>query len=93
VLEHVGHGPPDGSNDGGPCSEGDSPPHQQPPESTEVTPPLSESPHVPIDTGVFARLETSWQRANQPTRAKFLASILAEPIMLAYARRVIKQGS
>jgi ParB-like chromosome segregation protein Spo0J len=46
-----------------------------------------------FDKGVLDELEDSWKRANRPTREKFLAGALAEPPMLAVARRMIKQGS
>jgi ParB/RepB/Spo0J family partition protein len=47
----------------------------------------------PFDPHVLDNLDRSWQRANQATRQKFVASVLAEPNMLAFARRIIKQGS
>jgi len=46
-----------------------------------------------FDQAVLDELEDVWSRTNVATRQKFLAGVLAEPILLAVARRILKQGS
>jgi ParB/RepB/Spo0J family partition protein len=61
--------------------------------ATSVPPESAADQDESFDPGILDSLESHWQRANRPTRQKFLAGILAEPTMLAFARRIIKQGS
>jgi ParB-like chromosome segregation protein Spo0J len=58
--------------------------------SAGAEPPTQGAEYEPA---VLNTLEEDWKTASQSTRKKFLAGILAEPGMLAFARQIIKQGS